>query len=238
MTSKLPTHTAWLVWLSLIACGPEPRPPGAHVVQPPPEPVPSQPSQTSLNTPVAAPSPQPDGCCVASSECAQGQQCCSDPYGMENTECTAACQATPCRTAEACTTGSCPTGQICNVFANCAKAAVEVACGSVTCGGEKPYCVWNGAAKTGECQPVASERPAYRCDGDSDCLAGDRCWLGMLGSFCCRGESCFDHAATSKYVACKTAKDCPQLDGLDFECIRDDELLPAFGGRRCHPVYK
>ncbi len=174
--------------------------------------------------------------CDVSSDCLDGQRCCVQGYALGTPYYPRRCEA-QCREAEACREGTCPPGQVC-WDGTCANPDVEVRCGDTLCSGAQPFCEWDDKRKTGQCvAPGPSTPGVYSCDDDGDCLAGERCWLGASGnSWCCRGASCFDHAASTKFVACKTDRDCRLLDTLTFTCVADDTLLPHLHGY-CQPNY-
>jgi hypothetical protein len=185
--------------------------------------------------------------CQTADDCASGERCCvqgypsggSEPYYKQR------CQATPCRAGETCRPGGCPDGQVCRGFdptvehddGNCVSPGGSIDCGGVICSGETPYCRWDGQAHRGECVDLEADGLRFACDDASDCLEGERCLLNTLdASECCRGESCFDHAATTRFFPCRTAADCPSLDGIRFTCEPDRTLPPGIHGR-CDPHY-
>jgi hypothetical protein len=173
--------------------------------------------------------------CDTSRDCFDGQRCCIHGYAISLPYYSRRCEAR-CREAEACSEGTCPAGQVC--WGTCANPNVEVQCGDTLCRGEQPFCRWDATRKAGSCvAPGAASMGVFTCDDDHDCLPDERCWLGISGSsWCCRGESCFDHAATTKFVACKTDRDCHLLKDMKFECVADDTLLPHLHGH-CNPIH-
>lgn len=195
---------------------------------------------------------EPESCvvrheCDTTADCPDGQTCCMSSHPLERPYYARRCEAKTCRQAESCRKGTCPTGQRCSRFdapgpvgvGSCVAQHGEVACGAQTCRGPTPYCAWNRDTRSGECiaDDGSASPMAYLCDDDGDCLPGERCWLATVdGSFCCRGESCLDEAAYSRFTRCRTAKDCPVLEGIRFSCKPDPDLPPSIP-RRCFPTY-
>lgn len=198
-----------------------------------------------------ADTPPSDACaarheCDVSADCPNTEACCAHGYALASPYYTRKCQPRPCREAETCRLGDCGEGKTCRRFdhlnprslGHCANKGSEVICGTQVCNGDRPHCDFDFEDNDGTCvAALGSAGPVFQCDDDDDCLENETCWLGVVGSWCCRGESCFDHAATTRYTGCDTAADCPQLEGMSFTCWEDERLPPKIK-RRCFPQYQ
>jgi len=171
--------------------------------------------------------------CDESKDCPGGQTCCASSPTEDITKDRAPvrqCSHRPCPLAEVCDATSCGKGQTC-AEGSCERQDLSVHCGDRTCEGATPWCRHQGRDVPGECvarQTInpQSGSPVLRCDADSDCVKGQRCYVGQGSSSHCCGPACFDHITYSKWFFCKTSADCqrPDLAPYKLDCLSDPQL--------------
>ena len=142
--------------------------------------------------------------CNRSADCGTGEYCCDQfLYGGASAQlCLKSdSHANPCEYGELCGDGgACRSAGAACVEGRCRKPLASMQCGEATCSGasvccgEPPACV----------SPAQCKGPRYECMHPADCLAGEHCASGVLGTTC---VGVFDLANTA--VVCDSDADCP-----------------------------
>jgi hypothetical protein len=145
--------------------------------------------------------------CDESADCGKNEACCGMflfggasanlcvPYDSPDTS--------PCDFSELCYVGKpCATRGAACVDGECLKPVTNLPCGSATCSGDASACCGDPPACR---KPAECGHAGLRCARPSDCLKGQHCALGPMGTHC---TGMLDLANTR--IVCQKDADCPR----------------------------